>query len=88
MKKLLVLALLLASAAARADYAYGPFNTWRLIDNHNIILEGAGKFLVKLPYCFVNGASSVHVLSDQLGPYDGKILVDGTICDVTEVHRL
>lgn len=89
MKKILVLIGALAvSSLAHADYAFGPFYSWRYVDSHHIIVQGAGNFLLTMPSCFVNMASNVKVLSDTLGPWDGKVMVDGQVCDIQDVSRI
>lgn len=89
MKKLIALmSILLLSMTAKADYAYGPFNTWTYVDTHNIIVQGAGKYLVQMQFCFIFPSSTIKILSNPLGPYIGKILVDDQVCDVTQVHRI
>lgn len=85
---ILALAALVYANSAFADYAYGPFMTWRMVDTHHVIIEGSGNFLVKTPYCYIYSSSNIQILSDMLGPWDGKIMVDGQVCEVQEVVRM
>lgn len=92
MKKLLLLIVMLVPCLARADYFYygRQCDRWQYLDTHTILLlQGSTpKALLKLPYCYIYSSSSLTVLTDTLGPYDGKILVDGNVCEPQEVHNL
>lgn len=89
MKRLFAMLCVLAfSSIAHADYAYGPFMSWGYVDTHHIIVQGSGKYLITAPYCYIYSSSNVKILSDALGPWDGKLMVDGQVCDVQEVSRL
>lgn len=92
MKKLLALSLLLCSTLVQADYIYdaNDTDTWTFIDTHTIILNKHRHpyVLVKLPFCFIYQTSSLQVLTENLGIYDGKILIDNEICEPNSVTKL
>jgi hypothetical protein len=95
MKGLLVISALLLcliGSVARADYVYDATSTtqWQFIDTHTIILVKSARpyALVKMPFCFIYSSSRLQVLTDDLGPYQGKILVDDEVCEPQEVVRL
>lgn len=77
---------------AHADYVYNARSAtgWTFVDSHTIILMMGGRplALVKMNLCLINNSSKVIVLTDELGPLSGKILVDDSVCDVIAVTRL
>jgi hypothetical protein len=94
MKPMLFLAvsMVLVTHPGRADYIYDAQSatTWTYVDTHTIILNAGGRpyALVKMPFCFIYRSSALSVLTDDLGPYDGKILVDGEVCEPNTVNRI
>ena len=63
---------------------------WQRIDTHTIILSRGStpKALVVLPYCYIYTSSTLTVLTDTLGNWDGKVLVDNEVCEVREVKKI
>jgi hypothetical protein len=92
MKKLLVLAFVAASGLAHADYVYNiDSNTrWSLLDSTHIVIHQYSRpmAVVKLGGCFANRASQLTFLTNHLGSFDGKIFIDGQVCDVWDVKKI
>jgi hypothetical protein len=63
---------------------------WQFVNTHTIMLVKNGEpyALVKMPFCFIYNTSTLRVLTDDLGPYEGKILVDDEVCEPQEVTNL
>lgn len=94
MKKTLSSCLLipLLSNVSFADYYYyaKDLTSWQYIDNHTIIFSqyNQPKILVKFPFCFIYQSSNIQILTDTLGNYDGKVLIDNEVCEPTEVKTI
>lgn len=77
---------------AYSDYYYYAknLNSWQYIDTHTILLfqNNQPKILAKFPFCFIYSSSSIQVLTDTLGNYDGKVLIDNEVCQPSEVTKI
>jgi hypothetical protein len=80
------------SGAAKADYLYNALsvNSWSFVDSQTIMIYNNRRpmAVVKMVTCILNRASSIQILTDNLGPFDGKILVDGEVCEPTAVTKI
>jgi hypothetical protein len=90
--KALIACLMLIGSVAKADYVFDATssNQWQFVNTHTIILVKNGQpyVLVKMPFCFIYNTSTLKVLTDDLGPYQGKILVDDEVCEPQAVTKL
>jgi hypothetical protein len=89
---LAMLSIVVLPFTAHADYVYDARSatTWTYVGTHTIILNNGSRpvALIKMSLCYINHSSSLSVLTDDLGPYDGKILVDGEVCEPSSVSRI
>jgi len=94
MKKLLSSCLLISllSNISFADYYYyaKDLTSWQYIDNHTVIFSqyNQPKILVKFSFCFIYQSSNIQILTDTLGNYDGKVLIDNEVCEPNEVKTI
>lgn len=93
MKKLLLAVLFFVSSfGALADYLYDAksMDKWQRLDTHVILLSRGSMptAVVTLPYCYIYTSSTITILTDTIGNYDGKILVDSEVCEVREVKKI
>jgi hypothetical protein len=62
---------------------------WRSIDSHTIVVYRGTQpiALLKIPWCFIFTTSQIRFLKTFICPWD-KILIDGKVCDITEIRNL
>ncbi|GIV53028.1 MAG: hypothetical protein KatS3mg038_3549 [Candidatus Kapaibacterium sp.] len=86
----LCIALASVFGKAHADCAdVSNVTGWSYVDSHTIILYQYSKpiALLKVPWCYIYSTSRIRLLKTYMCSWD-KILVDGTVCDVTEIKNL
>jgi hypothetical protein len=62
---------------------------WRYIDSHTIVVYRGTQpiALLKIPWCFIFTTSQIRFLKTFICPWD-KILIDGNVCDITDIYNL
>ncbi|RMF34316.1 MAG: hypothetical protein D6747_05125 [Chlorobiota bacterium] len=86
----LVIALACICGSARADCAdFSDISGWKLIDSHTIVLYrgSCAAAILQVPWCWIFPTSRIQLLKTYMCPWD-RIVVDGTVCVVTEITNL